>query len=256
MLPVGAGETVARIVLVHAVEPGPRADGLPLAVDDADFSRIETDVLGAHGADFVSAGVRRHQQADRFHRGRQYRPQVSGRDRRFLPTRPGSKSSRPKSALNGRAGRQCTGSGRVQSPAYPRVSVPHLAGGSTLTTLVRPHGGYPDGRRRGTVNVVGNRSPRHSVPTRWRECLHDVEERFLLTCTIRWSGLEGHHSRRTQSGMGMTKGELAVRNGFSRNGPRGCAPAGAGLSSRIHGRCRIASLTLARVTVNVYLGDD
>ena len=182
---------------------------------------------------------------------------MSGRDRRFLPTRPGSKSSRPKSALHGRAGRQRTGSGRVQSPAYPRVSVPHLAGRSTLTTLVRPHGGYPDGRRRGTVNVVGNRSPRRSIPTRWGECLHDVEERFLLTCTIRWrSGLEGHHSRRTQPGMGMTMGELAVRNGFSRDGPRGCAPAGAGLSSRIHGRCRIASLTLARVTVNLYLGDD
>ena len=30
----------------------------------------------------------------------------------------------------------------------------------------------------------------------------------------------------------MTKGELAVRNGFSRDGPRGCAPAGAGLSSQ------------------------
>ena len=53
-----------------------------------------------------------------------------------------------------------------------------------------------------------------------------------------------------------TKGELAVRNGFSRDGARGCALAGAGLSSRIHGRCRKSSLALARVTVNVYLGDD
>ena len=175
------------------------------------------------------------------------------------PTRPCGTVSWPQSALHGRFRRQRTGSGCVQIPACPRVSVPHLAGGSTLTTLVRPVGGYPDGRSRGTVNEVGNRSPRHSVPTRWGECLHDVEERFLLTCTIRWwSGLEGYHSRRTQPGMamGITKGELAARNGYSRDGPRGCAPAGESLSSRVHGRCRIASLTLASVTVNVYLGDD
>ena len=167
-------------------------------------------------------------QVDAGSRERSYRPQMSGRDRRFLPARPGGKSSRPKSALNGRAGRQRTGSGRVQSPAYPRVSVPHLAGRSTLTTLGPPHGGYPDGRRRGTVNVVGNRSPRHSVPTRWGGVpprrggtlsahLHNSEERLGGTPFAENAVGDGHDEGR----IGGAQWVLPRRPAGLRPGRRG-----------------------------------
>ena len=49
----------------------------------------------------------------------------------FVSTRPYGKSSRPYSALNGRAGRQRTGSDWVQCAACSGVTVTHLAGGAT-----------------------------------------------------------------------------------------------------------------------------
>ena len=52
---------------------------------------------------------------------------MSQGDRGFLPARPYCKSSRPQSAPNRRIGRQRAASGRVQSPAYPRVPFTSMA---------------------------------------------------------------------------------------------------------------------------------
>ena len=123
--------------------------------------------------------------------GPEYRDVIGGFCRRAPVARVpvGSSLRTVQSAVNGS---QAAAFNLLRIPEY---LCPHLVGGSTLTTSVRSHGGYLSGRRHGTVNVAGNRSPRHPVPTRWGECLHDVEERFLLTSTIRWRSLEGYHSR-------------------------------------------------------------